>query len=152
MDAYSRVTAIQIAGLVGSDDDKRRLKASLLAPPISHRALLGALIKVLYPTHLQMPEIAALLEAAPHGRDSAYDTVYQATASVIEAAHDDGHGSSWNLVGIDGHADGFQDLVVVEASKVVGECGPSLGRGDVLTHCAPSPGRGLPQVGVQLAD
>jgi hypothetical protein len=89
MDPYSQVTAIQIVGLVGSDDDKRRLKDTLLAAPISDRALLSALIKVLYPSQLQMSEIPALLVAAQHGRDSAYDSLHQATLTIIEAAQDD---------------------------------------------------------------
>ena len=88
IDAPSRATAIEIVGVAGSDDDKRRLKDALLRTPLIDRHLLATLIKVLYRSHLDMSEIAALVEAAQLDDDSGY-TLQHTLLKIIEKAPDD---------------------------------------------------------------
>ncbi|PIZ31212.1 MAG: hypothetical protein COY40_02665 [Alphaproteobacteria bacterium CG_4_10_14_0_8_um_filter_53_9] len=85
MDRYSRATAIQIIGLVGSDGDKGQLRDAWLAAPVTDRELLGTLITALYPSHLQLREIVSYLQAMGNDRESAYDGLQQAIIGVIEA-------------------------------------------------------------------
>ena len=91
MDRYSRVTAVQTIGVVGSTNDKTQLRAALFAGPLSERDLLGAAIKTLYGTHLQLAELPDLLRTVPQGGESSYDSLQQELISIIESLPDEEH-------------------------------------------------------------
>jgi hypothetical protein len=89
MDRYSRISAVQAIGAGGTDDEKRRLKAALLAKDaISDRSLFGAVLGALFPTHLSVEELPLLLESLPKRREGHTDILESELVHVVEQTSD----------------------------------------------------------------
>jgi hypothetical protein len=88
-DCYSRICAVQAIGSSGTDEEKERLKAALLTTgAIADRELFAALLGALYPTHLRIDEITALLESPPNPQKGYLDPLPGALTHLLEQVPD----------------------------------------------------------------